>query len=156
MSVRIGLLADHPDLLVPLAAAYERESPEWYGIRGDAMADLRERSRRTGLPVGLVALEEDTVVGALAIAARPTPSHPHLSPWIVGFWVEPSRRNRGIGARLLAAACNHARRDGIVRLYAATATASRLFVCEGWTVIDTGTTHLGTTTNIFSKTLAPP
>jgi GNAT superfamily N-acetyltransferase len=155
VSVRIALLADHPDLLVPLARAYERESPEWYGVHGDAMADLRERSRRTGLPLGLVALEGDTVVGALAIAQKSARSHPHLSPWIVAFWVEPSRRNRGIGGQLLASSCSHARQQGISRLYAATAAASSLFAREGWTVIDQGATDLGTKVNIFSKTLGP-
>ena len=153
MTLRIGLLADHPELLAPLAAAYERESPEWYGVHGDALTDLKERSRRTGLPVALVALDGAAAVGALAIAARSARSHPHISPWIVGFWVEPSRRNRGIGAKLLAAASDHARRDGIACLYAATAEASSLFTREGWAAIDTGTTDLGTTTTVFSKVL---
>ena len=149
--VRIVLLADHPEMLTPLAAAYEREWPEWYGIRGDAMTDLRERTRRIGLPVGLVALEGDTVIGALAIAERSVSSHAHLSPWIVGFWVEPSRRNRGIGAQLLAAACDHAHQEDIARLYAATAAAVGLFTREGWSVIDRGTSDLGAKTTIFSK-----
>jgi hypothetical protein len=65
MNVRIGLLADHPELLASLAAAYEREWPDWYGVHGDAMTDLRERSRRTGLPVGFAAFERDSVVGAV-------------------------------------------------------------------------------------------
>jgi GNAT superfamily N-acetyltransferase len=153
MNVRIGLLADHLEHLAPLAAAYEREWPEWYGIHCDAMTDLRERSRRKGLPVGLVALEDGTVIGALAIAAKSASSHPHLSPWIVAFWVEPSRRNHGIGRQLLSAACDHASVQAIARLYASTAAASGLFAREGWTLIDTGATDLGTKTNIFAKTL---
>ena len=154
--VRVGHLADHPGILAPLAAAYERESPEWYGVHGDAMADLRERSRRSGFPVGFVALEDDVVIGTLAISEKSVPSHPHLSPWIIGFWVEPSRRNRGVGAQLLAAACRHARQQNIDPLYAASAAASRLFVREGWSVIDTGTTDLGMKVNILSKATAPP
>jgi GNAT superfamily N-acetyltransferase len=153
MSVRIGLLADHPDVLAPLAAAFAREWPEWYGVHGDATTDLRERSRRIGLPVGLVALDGDTVVGALAVAARSAPSHPHLSPWIVAFWVEPSRRRRGIGGQLLAAACAHAEQKGIARLYASTDAASSLFMRHGWKVIDAGMTDLGTKTNILEKVL---
>ena len=152
-SIRIGLLADHRDTLAPLAAAYERQWPEWYGVHGDAIEDLRARSRRTGLPVGLVALEQDVAIGALAIAETSVPTHPHLSPWLVGFWVEASRRNRGIGAQLVLSACDHARRQGIARLYVAAAAASGLFAREGWSVIDAGTTELGVTTTIFSKAL---
>ena len=151
--IRTGLLAEHPELLAPLAAAYQREWPEWYGVHGDAMADLRERSRRTGLPIGFVALEDEIVIGALAIAHRSISSHAHLSPWIIGFWVELRHRNRGIGARLLTAACSHARKEGIDRLYAAATRASPLFTREGWTVIDKGTSDLGARTNVFAKLL---
>ena len=156
MSVHIGLLADHPELLLPLALAYEREWPEWYGLHGDATTDLRDRSRRVGLPVGFVVVEDDTVIGALAISATAVASHAHLSPWIVGFWVKASRRNRGIGAQLLASACGHARREGIVRLYAATAAASSLFMRQGWSPIGEGTSDLGGKTAIFCKTLTEP
>lgn len=155
MSVRIGLLADHPEVFRPLAAAYEREWPKWYGVYGDAMTDLTDRSRHSGLPIGLVAVEGDTIVGALTIAERSVSSHAHLSPWIIGFWVEPGRRNRGIGSRLLAGALSHGRREGIACLYAATAAASSLFVREGWTPIDAGTSDLGEKISIFSKTLGP-
>jgi GNAT superfamily N-acetyltransferase len=156
MSVRIGLLADHPHVLLPLAAAFAREWPEWYGVHGDASADLLERARRTGLPVGLVALEAGRIIGSLTIAEKSVPSHPQLSPWLIGFWVEPSRRNCGIGAQLLAASCRHAYEQGIDPLYAASAAASRLFAREGWSVIDTGTTDLGVTVNIFSKATTVP
>jgi GNAT superfamily N-acetyltransferase len=150
VNIHIGLLADHPNTLAPLAAAYRREWPEWYGQRGDAMTDLRERSRRTGLPIGFVALEDDAVIGALAIAERSVPSHRQLSPRVVGFWVESSRRNRGIGARLLAAACSHARTEGIVCLYAATTKAVTLFMREEWDVIGDGTSDLGMQTTLLS------
>ena len=154
MNVRIGLLADHPERLAPLGAAYEREWPDWYGVHGDAMTDLRERSRRTGLPVGFVAFERDSVIGAVAIAEQSVQSHRHLSPWIVGFWVEPSRRNRGIGGELLAFACDHAKEQDIATLYAATAAASTLFMREGWSMIDKGSTDRGCAVDIFAKTLA--
>ena len=154
MNVRIGLLADHPEQLAPLAAAYERESPEWYGVHGDAMTDLRDRSRRTRLPVGFVAFEHDTVVGAGAITEQSVRSHRHLSPWIVGFWVEPLRRNHGIGGQLLAASCDHAKGWGIARLYAATNAASNLFLREGWSIIDKGSTDLGENVMVFAKALA--
>jgi len=151
MSVRIGLLADHPEVLLPLASAFACEWPEWYGVHGDAVSDLRDRSRRSGFPLGLVALDAGKAIGALTIAEKSVPSHPHLSPWLIGFWVESSRRNRGIGAQLLTASCRHAREQNIDSLFAASAAASRLFAREGWLVIDTGTTDLGATVKIFSK-----
>ncbi len=154
MSIRVVLLADHPEVLPALAAAYERESPQWYGVHGDAMTDLRERSRRNGFPIGLIALESGQAVGSLALTERSLPSHANLSPWVVGFWVEPSRRNQGIGARVLKAAAVYARGAGVECLYAATAAASPLFVREGWSKIDVGMTEGGHKVNIFALTLS--
>ena len=150
MSVKVALLADHPEVLTDLAAAIQKEWPQWYGGYGDAAADLSERSRTTGLPLGLVALENARPVGTLAIADRATPSHAHLTPWIVGFWVDGSRRSRGIGARLLKAACAWAWTAQYEHLYAATATAAPLFLREGWHKMDVGTTEGGVRAEIFT------
>jgi N-acetylglutamate synthase-like GNAT family acetyltransferase len=68
--------------------------------------------------------------------------------------VESSRRNRGIGGELLAFACDHAKEQDIPTLYAATAAASTLFMREGWSMIDKGSTDRGCAVDIFAKTLA--
>ena len=153
MTLGVTLLVDHPDLLEPLTAAYQREWPEWYGKRGDAMHDLRERARTTGLPIGWAAVERGEAIGTVAIAETSIRSHMHLSPWIVGFWVKPSRRNQGIGARLLEAACVHARHARMGCLYAATAQATTLFIREGWSLIGVGGSDLGGETKILQKHL---
>ena len=72
-----------------------------------------------------------------------------LSPWIVGLWVAPSQRRRGIGAELLKGACDHARRTGTAALYASTNTASALFAREGWLKFDIGRTDGGDAVEIF-------
>src|SRR6266567_4066108 len=132
MKIAVALLADHPEFIDDLCLSYVREWPQWYEVHGDARSDLKERARAKGLPIGLIALENGCAVGTLAIAERGTPSHEHLSPWIVGLWVAPSQRRRGIGAELLKGACDHARRTGTAALYASTNTASALFAREGW------------------------
>ena len=154
MSIRVALLADHPEVLPALAVALKQEWPERYGEEADAIADLEERSRNTGLPLGIVAMDEGRAVGTLAIANRATPSHSHLTPWIVGFWVDGSRRNRGIGSRLLKAACAKAWTDGFEHLYVAATASSSLFLREGWHKIDIGTTDAGTTVNIYAMRLS--
>lgn len=152
MSVRIALLADHPELLADLAASYEREWPQWYGVHGDATTDLRERCRHTGLPICLIALDEGKVIGALALAANAISVRPELTPCVIGFWVEAVRRNRGIGSLLLKAACEHARASSVARLYTCTETVPRLFVREGWVEIDAAM-HEGKLQHIFEKAL---
>jgi len=153
MSVRVALLADHPELLAGLARSYEREWPHWYGVHADAASDLKERSRRSGLPICLIAAEEEQAVGALALADRAISTHPDLTPCVIGLWVEPSRRNQGMAARLLKAAAAHARDAGFDKLYSATSVAGRLFIREGWSKIDTGMTHGGEQVYIFAAAL---
>jgi hypothetical protein len=66
------------------------------------------------LPLGLVAIEKGPAAGTLAIAEPATLSHPQLTPWIVGFWVETARRKSGIGT--IAEARQHLGMDGGVRM----------------------------------------
>jgi GNAT superfamily N-acetyltransferase len=153
MNFRIALLADHPELLAGLAASYEREWPHWYGVHAHAASDLKERARRSSLPICLIAVEQEQVVGALALAEHALSTHPNLTPCVIGLWVEPLRRNHGIGARLLKAATAHARDAGFDRLYSASSVAGRLFIREGWSKLDTGMTHGGERVDIFAVAL---
>ena len=153
MSVRVALLADHPELLADLAASYQREWPHWYGVRADAASDLKERARRSGLPICLIAVEESQPIGALALAEHAISAHPDLTPCVIGFWVEPARRNCGIGALLLKGAGDHARSVGFPEIYTCTNSASRLFVREGWSKIDIGRTQGGEEVEVFALAL---
>lgn len=138
--MEIVRLVDRPDLLPQLARGYRAEWPVWYGPRGraDAEADLTQRLRSDGLPLGLVAVDGETAVGAVALAERSIDSHAHLAPWLIGLWVAPDRRGNGLGALLIRAAADEAGRQGVQRLYAGTATAVSLFEREGWTMIARG------------------
>jgi GNAT superfamily N-acetyltransferase len=151
--VRIDLLHDHPELLNDVARAYECEWPQWYGVRGDATADLRERSRANGLPLGLIAVEDGEALGTAALVRQGSASHPQLSPWVVGVLVIPARRRQGIGGALLDAACARAKAQGYADAYTSTVAAARLLARLSWTRIDTGTTFGGDIVEVFRKQL---
>src|SRR5690606_40101220 len=90
-----------------------------------------------GLPAGLAALDgEGRVVGTAAVAERSIASHAHLAPWLVGLWVTPDRRRRGLGQALVAAGRVEAARLGLRVLHAATASAEPLFLRDGWVRFD--------------------
>jgi hypothetical protein len=78
----------HLQAAAPLAAAFEREWPRWYGPggEGNAAADLAAYANSEGaLPVGVVALSADgDPIGTAALKAAFTPGFAHLTPLGLG------------------------------------------------------------------------
>lgn len=151
------LLADRPDLIGDIAAGYEAEWPEWYGPGGpgDAIADLRERTRREGVPLGIAVVDGAELVGAVAITGPTIERWAHLTPWISGGWTRPDRRRQGGGALMVRLAVEQARAMGFARLYVATATAVSLMEREGWTLLERAE-HEGEVLSLFAIDLNPP
>ena len=131
---RIARLFDHPEVLEDIAALYTAVWPAWYGPDGpgDALADLTERSRDSGLPMGLVALYNNRLVGAAALAALSFGAMAGEGPWLVGLAVDPAFRKHGIAAQLVAWAEAEARHSA-TWLYCTTDRAAGLILRRGWT-----------------------
>ena len=109
----------------------------WYGPggKGNVGADLESfASSETALPVGLVVLEHRVPVGVGALKAESLPTHPPPPSPAVGWrWLFlPSRRNRGVGAKLLAALANQAHNLGFRTVYCGTSTAIHLLRRSSW------------------------
>jgi GNAT superfamily N-acetyltransferase len=100
------------------AAAY------WRGIAGDVHAGRRAL---------LVAEDAGTIVGTVNLALAQPDNQPHRAD-LRGMLVLRSQRKRGIGAALMAAAEDEARRAGktLLVLDTAGAEAARLYARMGW------------------------
>ena len=132
--IRIARLCDHPEHLGAIVALYTALWPAWYGPEGpgDAMTDLTERSQRTGLPIGLVALHGSQPVGAAALAAHSFGAMAGEGPWLIGLAVDPAFRHQGIATQLVARAEAEARASA-TWLYCTTDAAATLLLRRGWT-----------------------
>jgi N-acetylglutamate synthase-like GNAT family acetyltransferase len=104
------------------------------------------------LPIGIVALRDGNVCGVAALKAESIASHRHLGPWAAAGFVEPSSRGQGIGARLLIALGEQARRLGFRRIFCGTSTAESLLQRGGWQLIER-IVHEGHDLAIYSKAL---
>lgn len=137
VTLKTGLLIDHPETLSPLADLYEAQWPQWYNAKGaSARADLSERVRRDALPLGIVAFIEGGIAGTCALTASSGGGVTERSPWVSGLLVRPRDRHRGVGQALLERAAHEASRLGHRRIYALTADADLLFIRAGWIEID--------------------
>ena len=114
---------------------------------GDAEADLKAARDRDQLPRCLVALDAvGRVLGTIGLRAESVPSHRHLTPWLAALLVAPAHRGRGVGARLIAAIEEEARRLGYQRLYVATDVLTGHIARRGWRAFDHAPTLRGVAT----------
>lgn len=127
----VELLADHADCIDVLADWFEREWEPYYGKQGpgDARADLAARCNRDRLPIGLVAMHDDRVVGTAALGRDATSG---LSPSVVGLLVAPDYRRRGVASTLLLGAERLARQLGHDEIYMGTSVLQALLHRNGW------------------------
>lgn len=157
--MRIELLADHPELIGPLAAAHHAE---WGGLYGDAwtaadaLAELQAQGRT--YPVTLVALGADpddhgTLLGSVSAIPDDAPGHDHLyAPWLASLWVAPAHRGRGVGGALVTALEDHMRAVGTPRLHLVTPHHRAWYEERGWTWM--GTLALpGTDVDLMTRSL---
>lgn len=153
-TLRIGLLADHPEALPALKELFETEWADYYGPGGpgDAEADLRAYSGREGLPVGLVAWHEGELCGLVALKRESVSTHKHLSPWAAAGLVAPHFRRLGIGGRLIKALEDVARGLGYSTIYCGTSTAASLLERLGWQWMERVEYH-GEDLSIYQKSL---
>jgi GNAT superfamily N-acetyltransferase len=130
----LPLTADQVDLVAPLFDAYR----QFYGQAPDpegARHYLAERLGR-GEAVIFAAVEDGAALGFTQL--YPSFSSVSMKPiWILNdLFVAEAARRRGVGARLLAAAKEHARQAGAVRLALSTAVtnaaAQALYERDGW------------------------
>lgn len=154
MTITIEPLAHHKDLLPLLEQWFITAWPNWYGPAGpgDARHDLNNFARRGTLPTGLLAFMDGNVCGVAALKADSIESHAHLTPWAAAGLVAPHLRGQGIGARLLGALEDKARRLGHTHIHCATATAESLLLRCGGEVLER-IHHDGQRLGVFRKAL---
>ena len=134
-SIRIVPLTDSRESLPVLVNRFVEEWEPYYGPQGegDAERDLDECCRRDGLPIALVALDEDdTVAGTVALRSASVGSRPGEEPWLVALLVDPQKRRRGIGTALVEAIADEAEALGFDALYTSTDAGHFLSAQKGW------------------------
>ena len=127
----IESLSDHEWVMPTLAEWYRSEWEPYYGPDGpgNAQADLVSRCNRGGLPYGLVAIENNRVIGTVALDRDVSTN---LTPSVVGLLVGSEYRRRGIATALIKAMEDHARQLGYQRLYVSTTVLCLLLERLGW------------------------
>ncbi|MFC5462667.1 GNAT family N-acetyltransferase [Massilia niabensis] len=122
MEYHITSLADHP---AHAAGVAERIYRLWgrliHADTGMSASDftevIRSRAVTHRVPLTLIALAGDELVGTVSLKEDEPTTAENLSPWIGGLLVDDSWRGKGLGQALLAAAEAAAARLGYASLY---------------------------------------
>ena len=129
--MQIRFLAERPQAIEQLAAWFVAEWPGYYANHS-AADDLRQCLNPERLPIGLVAHEGADPLGVVALRERAITDLPEYSPGLGALYVAPAHRSQGIGTQLVRAAMRAAQRLGHRTLYAASASAGKIFERAGW------------------------
>lgn len=135
----VRLLADAQSSIPAIAGWYKSEWAEWFNVTPleEIEADFRNVANRDRLPLALVAFgKASTQLGVCSIRDHPFEPYPHVSPWLRGLYVHAPFRGAGVAEALIGAACEHAKRLQIPKLFAATHSAIGSFERAGWLGFD--------------------
>jgi GNAT superfamily N-acetyltransferase len=136
--VQIEFLADRREFIPLLAEWHQRE---WASLRpgfsiADRVAMLHERSRRSELPITLVASSGEELLGSAMLIQHDMDTRPDYTPWLAGVFVSPGHRHRGIGRALSERVVREAARLGFATLYLYTPSARDFYSRLGWSILE--------------------
>ncbi len=153
MSMQWAHLKDRPDLL-PILAEWCRL--EWAHLYADWDFDTSCRefdaSRTDGqLPITLIALEGEELLGTVSILRDDLPGREDLTPWLASLLVLPEHRGKHVATFLIRQAEEFLRLLGYSEAYLFTESASGLFQKLGWDPYEPAIAN-GHAVTVFRKT----
>jgi predicted N-acetyltransferase YhbS len=136
--MRIESLANH--------SAHANQIGEWHweewghadpgGSKESWIEGIAGRNNAESIPMTLVALSDGgELLGSVSLVECDMETHPELSPWLAGLYVDPKSRNSKVGSTLTTHAFEAAINTGIERLYLYTSKARELYERLGWVSI---------------------
>jgi predicted N-acetyltransferase YhbS len=119
MDYTICHLFEQPQLRDAVATLIHNEF--WSEVPGASVekmaARLGQASMPNALPLCLIALQGDEVLGAINLVDNDDDDHTDWHPWLAGMVVAASHRGHGIGSQLVRALLAEARRLNFERVY---------------------------------------
>lgn len=138
--VQLVSLGQRPKMLPELAALLYQQWQALYQQAGIDELQLRqllaERTRADRLPLTLVLVKGDELLGAGSIKLSEPDTKAGLSPWLAGIYLKPACRGLGYGALIVQGLEHHAKALGISRLYLSTDEAEGFYQRLGWQTLE--------------------
>jgi GNAT superfamily N-acetyltransferase len=152
--MQIDYLAHHHEHLATLAAWHHAQ---WGHLHPGETVEgrrrrLREQAQESGIPLVVVALEEEQPLGSASIVAHDMDSHLEWTPWLASVFVASPFRGRGIGTALVERIEDEARRMDVDMLYLYTPDRTTFYQRLGWQPLSRET-YRGEAVTVMRKAL---
>ena len=148
-------LKDNADYLAALALWHHEE---WSALNpGETIEQRKTRMQQylnnRFIPSTFVARDK-AVMGSASIVANDMETRTDLTPWLASVFVAPEHRQKGIGKKLVLHVMNHAKNEGIKKLYLFTTDRKDYYQRLGWEV-NSSTQYHGHEVTIMQISLNP-
>jgi RimJ/RimL family protein N-acetyltransferase len=137
--ITIGFLADYLDTIPTLIHCFRNQWPDYHAAMSneEMEQDFLEDASRDRLPIRLVALESNQLVGTITLRDNNPEMPPELQPELGGLYVVESHRKQGVATELVRAGMQLARQQGYETVFATTVVAAGILQRLGWEFLKT-------------------
>jgi GNAT superfamily N-acetyltransferase len=137
MDYRIEYLADHLSCVPTLARWHHAQ---WSYLDTNVPVEQRaaalSRHGKERVPMTVIALSGETLLGSASLIVHDMDTRIHLSPWLASVYVAPEYRGHGVGSALVRRIAQEAADQGFHDLYLFTPDKEPFYARLGWTAIE--------------------
>jgi predicted N-acetyltransferase YhbS len=138
MNVEIKYLAEKPEAIDIISRWLYDEFG--FLIPGKTVDNVKEslqaRLNHDILPLSIVAMDNDAVIGTASLKISDMDIRDDLTPWLAGLYVDKTQRNKGVGTLLVKSIQEIARQFGYEALFLYTPGASGFYERIGWRALE--------------------
>ena len=137
--ITIEFLADHLDTIPTLVKWFREQWPDYFAdwSQAEMEQDFLEDASRDRLPIRLIAIEPNEIVGTIVLRENNPAIPPEFQPELGGLFVPASHRGQGIGTELVRAGMKLALDQGYEAVFATTVSAAGILESLGWKFVKT-------------------
>jgi predicted N-acetyltransferase YhbS len=155
--VKIAYLKEYSEWIPTIAQWFYEEWGKFHpGLDAKSIAKrLHERTNTDKIPMTLVAVEHNEVIGTISLKEYDMDTRKQYSPWLASLYVSNGFRHRGVGIRLVDAGLEQARNLGIEHIYLYTRARKHVdfYTMQGWTIVEE-TLYRGGRVTVLLKTIS--
>ncbi len=152
--ITIGYLADYLEWVPVIAGWFYEQWYDLYIVRSMTLKDVEnsiaERCNYDTIPLALVAINDDKVIGTICLKQHDMDTRKDLSPWLACLYVATEHRCNGVGSLLVEALIEKTIALDISKLYLYTPDAEDFYRKLAWQALEQ-MEYLGCTVTILEK-----